>query len=180
MEMSSDSASPSQDIAWLAFLSLAMGTAMTQIWALILRHPRLPLKGLLKTTVRTFFFGIPVTLLDRILESEGYLTRLNGRFPPIITILAVLQMTVIPGVVWMVFLTGTRMPTLLSRKKMNEAAMNRILWSCRAPTEEVCVICRGDFDQAVELPCRHVFCDDCIRLALRARGACPICSRKYA
>ena len=75
---------------------------------------------------------------------------------------------------------GMRLPTLPTRKKMDEAAMNRILWTCRAPMEEICVICMDDFDKAVELPCRHIFCDSCVKLALRERGACPVCSRKYA
>lgn len=172
------SASLFQDIAWLAFLSLAMATVATEIWPLLLRGPRRPLiKNILKIALRTFAYSFPVTLLDKILESKGYMTRLNGRFPTLTTILLLAQTFITPGFVIMAVLTSSWIST---PKKMDEAAMNRILQTCQPPPDEMCVVCRGDFDKPAELPCRHVFCDGCIRLALREQGACPICRRQYA
>ena len=64
-------------------------------------------------------------------------------------------------------------------RRREDGKMKKLLHPTAAPEDEVCVVCRDDFEDAVELPCQHVFCDGCIRLALRMRSACPLCSRCY-
>ncbi|CAK70952.1 unnamed protein product (macronuclear) [Paramecium tetraurelia] len=43
--------------------------------------------------------------------------------------------------------------------------------------QENCSICFEDFEDPVKLPCNHIFCRDCIVVALEQRQSCPICRR---
>ncbi|KAI9488194.1 hypothetical protein BDB00DRAFT_884926 [Zychaea mexicana] len=42
-----------------------------------------------------------------------------------------------------------------------------------------CAVCKDEFEgaeQVVELPCAHVFHEDCIKPWLKVNGTCPVCN----
>ncbi|CAD8212275.1 unnamed protein product [Paramecium octaurelia] len=43
--------------------------------------------------------------------------------------------------------------------------------------QENCSICFEDYVDPIKLPCNHIFCRECIVVALEQRQSCPICRR---
>lgn len=41
-----------------------------------------------------------------------------------------------------------------------------------------CSICLEIFTQPANLPCGHIYCHECLQMALKVRSSCPICSTK--
>ncbi|KAI8081887.1 uncharacterized protein B0P05DRAFT_452764, partial [Gilbertella persicaria] len=44
--------------------------------------------------------------------------------------------------------------------------------------ETDCAVCKDHFEldeQVIELPCQHIFHDDCIKPWLKLNGTCPVC-----
>lgn len=115
--------------------------------------------------------------MDRHFLSEGLYTRLKGGLLPLTTIWAGVRTTIVP---WSVIVTMETIGRLAKPKKIKTSVLNKILLPCAAPEDEVCGICKDDeFESPMELPCHHIFCNDCIRLALEARSVCPMCGKQY-
>jgi hypothetical protein len=168
------------DLAWLAILSVANALAMMYLWPIIIRINRRPEHTLLDTALGMGIVGLLFTILDWLLLAYDRVSRIKGYLLPITSAVAILWAFAIPVILMAVIYIGFRWVSgkinrILDKKKSVD--MIRTLKATAAPTDEVCGICMDDFAKPMALPCRHVFCNDCIRLALNKRPACPICGR---
>ena len=168
------------DLAWLAALSLAIGIIMKHVWPIIFGSSSNPQHTIYETSIGIGMYGLLLTYLDWLLLAYNRISRIKGYLPPITTTTAILWMSTIP-LLSMAFIylsfqwISAKVHRILDKKK--SADMMKMLKATAAPTDEVCGICMDDFATPMALPCRHVFCNECIRLALEKRPACPICGR---
>lgn len=59
--------------------------------------------------------------------------------------------------------------------------MSSVLCAVRDPSSirgDICPICKDTFVRPTTTPCRHTYCNTCIRSALAHQDACPLCARR--
>ncbi|KAI7870645.1 hypothetical protein BDF14DRAFT_1720708, partial [Spinellus fusiger] len=58
-----------------------------------------------------------------------------------------------------------------------ESLVHRALTQNEQDTQVDCAVCKDEFDReekVIELPCLHIFHDDCIKPWLKMNGTCPV------
>ena len=168
------------DLAWLAILSFTTGVTMKRVWPIILRTSTDPQHTIYEASIGIGVYGLLLTILDWLLLAYHRVSRIKGHLLPITTATAILWMTTIPLLsIVCIYMSYRWISTKINRvlDKRKSADMAQALKATTAPIDEVCGVCMDDFAKPMALPCRHIFCNECIRLALEKRPACPMCGR---
>ncbi|XP_010547106.1 PREDICTED: E3 ubiquitin-protein ligase RNF4 isoform X3 [Tarenaya hassleriana] len=71
----------------------------------------------------------------------------------------------------------SRIPASISNKRRKEESVSKP----PPPREEpkfTCPICMSPFTQETSTKCGHIFCSECIKMAISSQGKCPTCRKK--
>ena len=158
-----------RDFSWLLAMCFTFA-GIVCIWPIIWDlEERIPIQAWWMSSLGTAYFGLLIVTLDWMLVSSGYLSRVRGQLLPITT--------VVGGLIFAFVIYGTIEGLIMGTTE--EPAIKAVLTATEPGNDEACAVCMGGYTDAVALPCQHVFCRDCIGMALEKKSRCPVCNKRY-